>query len=106
MFCFLYFIRFAIIKKVKINYKSMVGLFFNKKSNSNKKLSSQEVKRSLYRISGLDRSERETVVTALRAENDMGGITEFELKRTLRSLKRNHTISKGQARIIKKRLFG
>jgi len=106
MFFFLYFTRLVIIKEVIINYKYMVGLFFNKKSNSDKKLNNQEVKRALYRISGLDKSERETVATALRAENDMGGITEFELKRALRSLERNHTISRGQARIIKKRLFG
>lgn len=84
----------------------MTGLFFNKKSNSDKKLSSQEIQRALYRISGLDKSERKTVMVALRAENDMGGITEFELKRALRSLERNNTISRGQARIIKKRLFG
>ncbi|NQU99194.1 MAG: hypothetical protein HQ538_00490 [Parcubacteria group bacterium] len=84
----------------------MVGLFFNKRSNSDKKLSSQEVRRALFRISGLDKSERGTVADALASENDMGGITELELKRTLRRLERSHTISVGQARTIKKRLFG
>jgi hypothetical protein len=83
----------------------MVGLFFNKKSNS-KKLSNQEVRRALYRISGLDRSEREIVADAVKSEDDMGGITEFELKRALKNLERSHTITTSQARTIKKRLFG
>lgn len=84
----------------------MVGLFSNKKSNSDKKLSSREVEKALYRISGLNKSKRKDVADAIASEKDWGGITEFELKRTLESLERNNTISTSQARTIKERLFG
>ena len=84
----------------------MVGLFFNKKNNSNKKLSNREVRNALFRISGLDKSEREIVADTIESEDDWGGITEFELKRALRKLERNHAISRGQVKTIKERLFG
>jgi hypothetical protein len=81
-----------------------MGLFSSGKNT--KKLSSKEIHRALYGISGIDKRERDEILDALESEKDFGGISEYELERVLRNLRKEDVISISQANIIKKKLFG
>ena len=78
-----------------------MGIF----SNNNKKLTSKEVHKALYGISGINSDERDEIMDALEPDKDMGGITEFELERTLRKLASKGTIARGHIERIKKKLL-
>lgn len=80
-----------------------MGLF--SQDNKGKKLSIKEIHGALYGISGINKTERDIISDALKSENDMGGITEFELNRALRKLAREGTISRGHIKRIKNKLF-
>jgi hypothetical protein len=69
-----------------------MGIF----SSSNEKLSSKEMKKALFQIKSLSGADREEIMQALRSDLDMGGITKFELSKTIRELEKSNQISKFQ----------
>ena len=78
-----------------------MGLF----TKSNQKLSLKEITRALYDVSGLSSSERKVIIEALRPNQDLGGITKYELKKTLRRLEREGKLEKDDKRRVERKIL-
>lgn len=78
-----------------------MGLF----SGSEKKLSAREVYHELHKIRELSHSERQEIMNALKPSLDMGGITRWELKKTLMEMGRQKKLTSDERRRLGKKLL-
>lgn len=78
-----------------------MGIF----SSPNEKLSSREVQKALFKIKSLSGSDRDEIMSALRSELDLGGITQFELAKTIKNLEKSNQISKFQRKVMERELL-
>jgi hypothetical protein len=78
-----------------------MGLF----SRRDEKLSAREVYRELLKIRELSHSERQEIMNALKPSLDLGGITRWELKKTLMEMSRQKKLTSDEKRRLGKRLL-
>lgn len=78
-----------------------MGIF----SSPNEKLSSREFQKALFKIKSLSGSDRDEIMSALRSELDLGGITQFELAKTIKNLEKSNQISKFQRKVMERELL-